>query len=374
MIYVDKNLLKSIIIHKDIIKEDNTVPEIPKSSVREIFHKNKFFYSLTDSPEWLLVQNNILNNILKKIEINNSAVAFRKNLSYLNFFEPHLSSYYFVRFDIKSFFHSIAIEDIKKTFSPYFSEDYIDEEKKQTIIDAFLEAITYSIPNDSKNEKIAGKKVLPMGFITSPAVSNIVFRKLDILIQKLCSRHKIIYSRYADDLFFSSPKDSSYVFSESFENEISIILNISNLKLNRKKTIKNKNTISLNGYVLQHQASPGKPDGNIAELRISRKKTAIIEKLIYETSTNKIHYPLVMKTVFGYKMIERKFKYRINRKFWLQFNKSQLANRATGYRSYLISVLKFNEKYRCISNDRIEKYKHLIDELDNLIVKICNDI
>lgn len=362
-----------MIIHKDILTED-IVQGIPNAIVREISHKNKFFYTIENSPEWLLVQNNILDNILKKIEINNSAVAFRKNLSYFNFLEPHISSYYFVRFDIKSFFHSITFDDIKKTFTPYFSDEYLDEEKKQKIVDAFFEIITYSLPRHSKNEEFAGNKILPMGFITSPSVSNIVFRKLDILIQKLCSTHKIIYSRYADDLFFSSPKESSYVLSESFENEISIIINTSNLKLNRSKTIKNKNTISLNGYVLQSKAPTAKIGRDIAELRISRKKTDIIEKLIHETNTARINYPKVMESVFGYRMIDRKFKYIIKGKFRHQFNKSQLSNKASGYRSYLISIIKFNKKYNCVSNERIEKYSSLVIKLDKLIDKICKDI
>ena len=44
---------------------------------------------------------------------------------------------------------------------------------------------------------------LPQGAPTSPYLSNLFLRNFDDSVMKFCSEHKIIYTRYADDLTFS---------------------------------------------------------------------------------------------------------------------------------------------------------------------------
>lgn len=51
---------------------------------------------------------------------------------------------------------------------------------------------------------------LPQGAPTSPAISNLVCRRLDFILADFARRHRMNYSRYADDLTFSS--DSSVCF------------------------------------------------------------------------------------------------------------------------------------------------------------------
>ena len=47
---------------------------------------------------------------------------------------------------------------------------------------------------------------LPQGAVTSPFISNVAFKPVDDLITEISSEDSIIYSRYADDLVFSSNK------------------------------------------------------------------------------------------------------------------------------------------------------------------------
>ncbi len=365
------------IIHKSSFKHvivDNKVSTILKKNIKEFPIGKNFFYKVENSA--LISLHKEINKIFsEKIELNNASIAFRKKLSYLHLFEPHRKNYNFLRLDIRSFFHSIQIDDIEEVFKSYISNDeYIDEEKKQSLLDAFINIITYKIPEDSKNEKFKGKRVLPMGFITSPVISNIIFRQLDVLIQKLCLEREIIYTRYADDMLFSSSKNSDYVHSDDFIKEIRIIISKMKFKLNEHKTIRAKNTLSLNGYTIQYSNFKNKtldeifkPNSKIHEVRLSNKKTNIIKKMIHMIEREKKSPYIVLKKLFNYKL---EWKFTPKSKEFLKYNHDQLINRLSGYRSYLLSIVQFNKIYHCTQENTIEKYLSLISDLDRIIERM----
>lgn len=77
------------------------------------------------------------------------------------------------------------------------------------------------------------KKCLPQGAPTSPIISNIVTQRLDRKLTKFSFYKKIRYSRYADDLTFSTNKD---IFNEGFIEKVEEILIEENFKINSEKT------------------------------------------------------------------------------------------------------------------------------------------
>lgn len=363
------------IIHKSFFKNyiiEGEVPSTKISSINEFKLGKNFFYEVVNNKKLLSLHKQLNDVLLNKIDLNNAAVAFRKDYSYLHLFEPHKTNYYFLRLDIRSFFHSIRVEDIKEIFKAYISEDeYIDDKKKQSILEGFINLVTYTIPADSKNDKFKEKQVLPMGFTTSPVISNIIFRKLDIQIQKFCSKNNIIYTRYADDMLFSSSLASSFVHSESFIKEIRITISQMKFQLNENKTIRTKHTISLNGYTIQYSYFENffkllKQEYKINEVRLSNKKTNIIKDMIYLIEVKKMSSQQILWKLFHYKL---RFKFVVARRDVIKkYYDDQLLNKISGYRSYLLSMIKFNKKYSCTRDETIQKYSELIDKLDKIIV------
>lgn len=76
-------------------------------------------------------------------------------------------------------------------------------------------------------------KGLPQGAATSPILSNMIARRLDIKLIHLASKHKLIYTRYADDITFSSNKLD---VPSDFLDEFYSVITSEKFKINREKT------------------------------------------------------------------------------------------------------------------------------------------
>ncbi len=84
------------------------------------------------------------------------------------------------------------------------------------------------------------KGVLPQGSPLSPMLTNIVCQSLDYHLVKLAKHYRCFYSRYADDITFSSDKN---IFSkEKFKNELNTIITKQGFKINEEKTRLQKHT------------------------------------------------------------------------------------------------------------------------------------
>lgn len=182
--------------------------------------KHSFEKRIINAPKKYLrmAQKIILREILEKIPCSDAATAFikGKNGLFINA-NIHKENKFLLKFDFCNFFQSIKYEKIKNLF---FELGY------PVKIAGFLaELCTY-------------RKELPQGGICSPYLSNLVCIELDNNIQQYCNNKGIKYTRYADDLFFSS--NNKEALMELKENIQSIISEYSseyfNLQINNAKT------------------------------------------------------------------------------------------------------------------------------------------
>ncbi len=271
-------------------------------------------YQLKDS--WIAtMQKRLLQKFFSNIYFPSNVFGFRKGCSYFDYLNCHKTvgdNTYFLRLDIKDFFDSIKSEHFKESIDYYIAEDCSDEEREK-IIETILKITTY------KNKFIQGS-------ITAPIISNLVFRPLDIRIEKYCFEMGIKYSRYADDLLFSS--SSSYLHSDRFIRTIINILKDRNFSINYKKTLRQKGKLAINGYVI---------DDNI---HLSRKKIKKINRILFNVEKKKSKVLLTKWGAPNYRKL----------------------NYLSGYRSYLIHVMKYSsgEKKKRIATT-ISRIEDVID-------------
>ncbi|WP_205503387.1 reverse transcriptase domain-containing protein [Rufibacter psychrotolerans] len=81
--------------------------------------------------------------------------------------------------------------------------------------------------------------ILPQGAPTSPIITNIICQQLDKNLVSFAKFYKCYYTRYADDLTFSSDKNS---FKEKFYEDLVLHLTNAGFALNEKKTRKQTRT------------------------------------------------------------------------------------------------------------------------------------
>jgi len=162
------------------------VYSIPKrrGGLRTIAHPSKS----------LKVYQRALKSILEeRLRIHRCAFAYVKDSSIKKNAEAHKKNRYLLKMDFEDFFNSITpdlffrcLEKTGFTFSGAEKE--------------VLRKVLFWNPSKKK----LGKLVLSVGAPSSPVVSNAVMYTFDDSISKYCDERSIVYTRYADDITFST--------------------------------------------------------------------------------------------------------------------------------------------------------------------------
>jgi RNA-directed DNA polymerase len=169
-----------------------------------------------------------LNIILQSIaEPHRLAFGFVLNKSIVDNAKIHLNKNYVYNIDLKDFFHSFDRKRVKTVFS---QEPFNLKGDKEPIAFLLASLCTHPLLIDDKT-----KIVLPQGSPTSPTLTNIICIRLDRRLNGLAKKMRIKFSRYADDITFSS--DSNVFKYAEFQTELKrIIEEDQNLVMNPKKT------------------------------------------------------------------------------------------------------------------------------------------
>lgn len=169
-----------------------------------------------------------INLILQSTYVpHEAATGFTLNKSIITNARLHIKKNYVFNIDLKDFFHSFSEEKIKSGLSdPPFS--FIgDKDFRSSIISKIC---THSF--NTKNGTVVS--VLPQGSPASPVLTNILCLNLDISLFKLAEQYSMVYSRYADDITFSS--DNNIFTDETFLLKLNQIIEEYELKINTRKT------------------------------------------------------------------------------------------------------------------------------------------
>jgi len=152
-------------------------------------------------PKLRAAQSFVLQQILKPLPIHEAATAFFAGASVLENAQRHAEKAVVIRIDLKDFFPSIGFKRVKNMFGSLGYNEGI----ASVLALICTEAPRVELSLDGQKKFVAiGDRVLPQGACTSPAITNVLCRRLDSRLSGIAKTLGFTYSRYADDLIFSS--------------------------------------------------------------------------------------------------------------------------------------------------------------------------
>ena len=165
----------------------------------------------------------ILNTVFKAVYTpSESTMGFTEERSVVTNAQIHIGHHYVFNIDLENFFPSIP----------------------QARVWARIQLPPFNLPKEVANV-VAGlcchtnadmsRNVLPQGAATSPLLTNAICDTLDRRMRGVAKRFGLHYSRYADDMTFSS-MHNVYQEGSDFRNEIKRLIEEQGFKMNEKKT------------------------------------------------------------------------------------------------------------------------------------------
>ena len=170
----------------------------------------------------------IFDSLLYILPSSKASFAYKKGCNCLDCISEHEGNTYFAKFDIHHFFESIKLSNVKYKISKYINNQYETRLIKNYNSTKVRAAIFKDLSSLVKPLFLNYK--LPIGFSTSPKVSDFYLYEMDECMSKL---EGITYTRYADDILLSS--NDKLLFDTAI-NELKNHLKNESLAINDSKT------------------------------------------------------------------------------------------------------------------------------------------
>lgn len=214
-LFLDDELLISFIRTAPYRYKTYEISKRNSEEKRQIAHPSK---------ELKAIQRIIIKELENNLPVHEKAFAYKENVSIKENALAHVNSSFLLKMDISSFFNSISPDIFWKKI----------EEIQFPLADYDKEILTKCLFYKKKDKR---DLCLSVGAPSSPMISNFIMFNFDKKVSSLCKRYKVIYTRYADDMTFSTkqkgillefPKKIARALKKEFGNS---------LKINNEKTV-----------------------------------------------------------------------------------------------------------------------------------------
>ncbi len=210
-----------------------------------------------------IIQRALISILVPFLNVHTQAMAYKKGIGIKNNAGMHKGNDYLLKLDFNDFFNSITPDMFLNLISQ--NNITLSPAEKNLIIKSFFW---------NKTKRNDGKLVLSVGAPSSPFLSNIIMYDFDCYFSDFCKRNNIVYSRYADDLTFSTSK----------KNILSAMPNL----VKKQLSILYKNKITINEFktIFSSKAHnrhvTGVTINNNGELSLGRERKRLISSMIHK--------------------------------------------------------------------------------------------
>ena len=206
----------------DLIRQINAQPDLffetieikTGAKVREIVK-----YKDDENGEKARKLHATINECLKKEYVfSENSYAYRAGENIKTCVANHLSGVGFLKYDVKKFFNSISMDMLT---AKMLNEFNIDPQYSKQLYE-ILTSCSYN-------------KQIPLGFVTSPILSDIFMKEVDDKICQELKKDDFTYTRYADDILISSKQPINSEVYEKLDSFIKGLIQQNGLDTNEKK-------------------------------------------------------------------------------------------------------------------------------------------
>jgi len=231
--------------------------------------------------------------------IHESALAYKKGYGIKHNAEMHSDNSYILKLDFSDFFNSIT-PDLLFMACKWSGYNLSVAEERLLTKGLFW--------NKAKSQ--SGRLSLSVGAPSSPLISNIIMYLFDKAFSSLCEQREIVYSRYADDLTFST-RHKNALFTLPDEVRTFLNKNYSNrITLNDRKTIYTSRAHNrhITGITLTTQGT----------LSVGRERKRFISSLIHKYKLGLLEPEMTyyLQGLLSFAIyIEPEFRLRMSKKY-----------------------------------------------------------
>lgn len=162
-------------------------------------------------PDLKQVQRQLLSGLLDAIPAHEGVHGFTKGRSAISHARGHAGHAVVIAFDLRDFFNSIGIARVRALWRTLGYAEGVAEALARLTTTRTPLAVRERLFDDGCIDFMGAKRLasrhLPQGAPTSPALANLCAFGLDLRLEGLAWRFGAHYSRYADDIVFSGPRE-----------------------------------------------------------------------------------------------------------------------------------------------------------------------
>ncbi|MBK4723489.1 retron St85 family RNA-directed DNA polymerase [Azospirillum sp. YIM DDC1] len=170
------------------------------------------------------LQRVLVNDVLSQLPVHSAAMAYREGRSIKDNAAAHAGGGAILKFDFSDFFPSIVASD----WRAYCERHGVFDNEEDIRLTANLLF---------HRTKRSSKLRLAIGAPSSPTLSNVLMFDFDQCIAGLVAKDKVRYTRYADDMTFSSKRAGNLSNVERVLRKVLKDLVSPRLRINEKKTV-----------------------------------------------------------------------------------------------------------------------------------------
>jgi RNA-directed DNA polymerase len=195
-------------------------------------------------PPLMAVQRWIHRRITSRISAHPDSCAYERGSSIRACAARHVGARWLVKLDVENFFETIDERRVFRVFSeagyvPLVAFELARVCTRSARRTEHVDTSRFTVDMRDRVIKSYNRSVLgflPQGAPTSGTLANLVARDLDVAFSALAQRERMVYTRYADDLTFSSIEDFDRARAVKLIGEVRTVLRNAGFSLHEGKT------------------------------------------------------------------------------------------------------------------------------------------